>query len=305
MATFVGTNGNNSWTIIEPGSWSIDGLGGVDVVDFGIMFPQDFTITQGSAGQVFVDSVSAASGGMNATLNNIELLTFANRSRTIDLRTYFQPVVQEITGTAGADLITAGSSAQQRIDALAGIDTVALSGMRASWTLAPKTGGGFTAAQASTTPTNVELQRVERLQFADSKLALDVDLTNLLNPDTNRAGQVALLLAAVFGRESVANPSFAGIGLSLLDGGMSFEALTKLALDVRLGASHSSAQVVDLLYTNVIGVAPTPEINKSFADWIDSGSLTEAQLGVIAATHGINVSNVNLVGLASSGLPYI
>lgn len=303
MATIVGTNGNNSWTVIDPGTFNIDGLGGVDTVDFGIMWPEDFTITQGLMGQVFVDSVSAASGALHATLTNVELLLFGNRSRTIDLRTYFQPAVTELLGTSGADLLQAGSGAW-RIDAMGGIDTVALAGNRSDYQIAPKSGGGFTLTRGSP-QASIELQQVERLQFGDTKLALDFNLGNVFDPAGGRAGQVALILGAVFGRDSVNNPAFVGIGLTLLDGGMSFEALTQLAMDVRLGAGHTTAQMVDLLYTNVVGVTPSPEVNKSFADLVDGGSLTATQLGVIAAIHGANQANVNLVGLAATGLPFV
>ena len=54
------------------------------------------------------------------------------------------------------------------------------------------------------------LAGVERLQFADQQLALDLD---------GAAGQAARLLGAVFGPASVPNPGYVGIALSLLDGG--------------------------------------------------------------------------------------
>jgi hypothetical protein len=113
-----------------------------------------------------------------------------------------------------------------------------------------------------------------------------------------------MILGAVFGRDSVHNAFFVGIGLSLLDGGMSFEALTQLALDVRLGAGFTSGPLVDLLYTNLIGVPPAEQVKAEFQQLVDGGALTPVLLGVIAATHGINLANIDLAGLAATGLPY-
>ena len=77
MATFKGTPNDDTWTIIEPGRVTIDGLGGNDKVTFGIQPRSAFVITQALDGAVLVDSVSGASGGgLQATLYDIETLVF-------------------------------------------------------------------------------------------------------------------------------------------------------------------------------------------------------------------------------------
>jgi hypothetical protein len=67
--------------------------------------------------------------------------------------------------------------------------------------------------------------------------------------------------------------------------------------------SHS--QVVDLLYTNVVGQAPDAATRKTFTDLLDNGSFTVSGLGVLAAETELNKSNINLVGLAQTGLAYL
>lgn len=140
------------------------------------------------------------------------------------------------------------------------------------------------------------LRDIERISFSDVHLALDLDA---------HAGIVAKVLGAVFGQNAVSNKAYVGIGLSLLDGGMSFESLVTLALDVRLGGVSTSAQVVDLLYSNVAGTNPGPEARQHYTGLLDSGAHTMASLGVLAANTDINSANIDLVGLAKTGLAYL
>jgi len=98
---------------------------------------------------------------------------------------------------------------------------------------------------------NDNMNRIERLVFVDQIIALDLD---------GNAGTVAKVLGAVFGRDFVKNQYFVGIGIEYLDNrGYDYESLLGVAISERLGVNPSNKQVVDLLYTNVIGVAPTAE----------------------------------------------
>ncbi len=142
-----------------------------------------------------------------------------------------------------------------------------------------------------------QLQGVERLAFSDRTIALDLD---------GHAGTVAKVLGAVFGAASVRNLDFVGIGLHFMDdAGYSAESLMQLALQARLGSQASHAQVVDLLYTQVMQEPPTPDVRQGFVDWLDSGQETVASLGVMAAETAFNRANIDLVGLARTGLAYV
>ncbi len=122
---------------------------------------------------------------------------------------------------------------------------------------------------------------------------------------SGNAGTVAKILGAVFGPAEVANDVYAGIGLHYMDGGMTYESLMQLALDARLGAGASHPAVVDLLYTNVVGVPPADADRAYFVDLLDSRAFTVPGLGVYAADYFMNMDNINLVGLAEQGLEYV
>ncbi len=141
------------------------------------------------------------------------------------------------------------------------------------------------------------LHSIERIRFQDKALAFDL---------SGAAGQVAKTLGAVFGPTAVANQQYAGIGLHFVDAlHYSYTDLMQLAMDARLGANASHAQVVDLLYTNVVGTAPDAATRKVFTDLLDSGAYSVAGLGVMAADTPLNQANIHLVGLAQTGLAYL
>jgi hypothetical protein len=132
------------------------------------------------------------------------------------------------------------------------------------------------------------------------------------NPDHARAydidghaGVVAKILGAVFGKAAVGNAAYAGIGLALIDGGMGEDALFSLALDAALGGNRTHQSVVDLLYTNVVGFAPSAPVRDSFVSLIEGGSYTQVSLGWLAANHELNLANIDIVGLAQNGLEYL
>lgn len=399
MATFTGTPRNDTWTVVQAATFTLDGLDGVDTLSLGTSLRSAYTISRAPDGAVLVDSVSGASGpGLHATLYNLELLTFNSGRDTVDLRTFFgdvtaptlqavtpqddatgvavnaslvlsfseavtrgsgtvqvkdssgavvasydaatspnlvfagqtltidpstdfaagrsysvsipagavrdssgnayaglsgynfTTVAQALTGSAGPDTLTPGSGLTN-VDGGAGIDTVVLGQARAAWVLR-STESGFTLTGATTT---VALTQVERLQFPDQKLALDLG---------GHAGTVVKVLGAVFGAASVQNAAYVGIGLKLADEGMSAEALMQLALDARLGAGASHSAVVQLLYTNVVGVAPSASELASFVALLDTRTHTPATLGLLAAETSLNTAAIDLVGLSASGVVY-
>jgi hypothetical protein len=139
------------------------------------------------------------------------------------------------------------------------------------------------------------LAGIERVQFSDTSLALDLN---------GNAGIVAKILGAVFGAAAVSNNVYAGIGLSMVDSGMSHDSLMQLALDVKLGPAASHKAIVDLLYTNVVGAPPSQADEALFTSWLDSGAWTVPGLGLFAADTALNASNIDLVGLSATGLAY-
>lgn len=194
-----------------------------------------------------------------------------------------------LSSGAGNDLLIGGVG-DDFLDGGTGLDTGLYSDTRSVHTITKTSSGFIVSGGIYGTDT---LTEIERLQFSDLKVALDL---------AGNAGKTAKILGAVFGAASVANKEYAGIGLNLLDGGMNYEALTALAIGVT-GAT-TPQQVVNLLWKNVVGSAPTAEQAQPFIDMLNGG-MTIGQLGVFAADTDLNIANINLIGLAQSGLEFI
>ncbi len=137
------------------------------------------------------------------------------------------------------------------------------------------------------------LTSIERLKFSDKSIALDLD---------GNTGTTAKILGAVFGKESVSNKSYVGIGLNLLDTGWSYDNLAALALDA--AGAKTNDQIVSLLWTNVIGTKPTAADKQPFIALLENG-MTAGALAHLAADTSFNTININLVGLAQTGIEYI
>lgn len=187
----------------------------------------------------------------------------------------------QLTGNAGND----------SIDGSTGIDTAIYGNSLSEFILTKGTDSwAITKSDESDSLVNIE-----RLQFTDTNVALDLD---------GNAGKTAKLLGAILGAEGVSNKVYVGAGLYFLDGGMTYEELMQAALDVVLGANPSSSSVVDLIWTNIVG-PPTPADNlPQYSALIDNGTYTAAELAVAAADHSLNTTNIDLVGLSQTGLEY-
>lgn len=204
--------------------------------------------------------------------------------------TAIDPAHPALNGTLGNDVFNAGSG-DLAIDGLAGIDLVAFNGARAAYSVV--TGVGGVKVEAPNAGGTDQLSHIERLQFNDGSLALDID---------GHAGLVARILGAVFGPPSVGNQVYVGIGLALLDGGMAYEDLCALAM--RAAGKSSPDDVVTLLWTNVVGSPPTAEDKAPFVKMLDEGT-TVGALTALAANTNLNVEHVDLVGLAGTGLAFV
>jgi V8-like Glu-specific endopeptidase len=200
-----------------------------------------------------------------------------------------------MTGLAGDDRFVGGGG-NDSIDGGSGIDTAVYAGVRAAYRLS-LFGSSATLSDSASGRDGVDtLVAVERLAFGDVGLALDL---------SGNAGTVAKTIGAVFGAAAVANKAYVGIGLRLVDQGMSFNDLMQYAIDAGLGPRHTNQQLVTLLYTNVIGTAPPQSELAFYQGLLDSGQMTQGSLGVLAAETTINQTHIDLVGLASRGLEFL
>lgn len=201
----------------------------------------------------------------------------------------------DISATGAVPVALSTTPDNDEVDGGSGIDTVRYGGARTDYDVSASD-GGLTVTDRGGAEGADRLAGVERLQFADGHVAFDLD---------SHAGSVAKVLGAVFGKHEVANREYTGIGLRLMDGGMGYQDLMGLAVDHRLGSSATHSEVVTLLYTNVVGSAPSSSVLAGYVELLDSGQHGKSSLAVLAAETDLNAANIGLAGLAATGLPYL
>jgi hypothetical protein len=273
--------GNNTYTFNDASGTMTTNIvddGGVDTFDFSAL-PVGVAVNLTPGSYSSVGKIAAGAGAL------------ANLTTSLDA------IIENVIGSALADALQGnaagnaftGGAGDDTLNGAAGIDTAAYAGARSAYTVA------ITAQQVTVsggTDGADTLTNVERLQFSDTKLALDLG---------GHAGQVAKLLGACFGAAAVANKQYVGIGLSLLDTGTTYEQLAGLALGV-VGA-NTPETVVNLLWTNLFGSAPTAEQAAPYVAML-GGSISAGALTVMAADLELNTNQINLVGLAGTGLEF-
>ncbi len=213
------------------------------------------------------------------------------------------PVNHDFIGTTGADVLVGtigndtfhGSGGNDSIDGGAGTDVMVFSGPLANYKITAD-GSGLHFNDKTGTDGNTTLRNIERLTFSDVSIAIDIN---------GVAGTVAKTIGAVFGLAGLGNQTYIGQALKALDTGTSYEQLLVQGLTTALGANPTSAQIVDLMYTNVIGSPPPPGAKAYYMNLLDSGAFTVGKLALLAADSSYNIAHVNLVGLAQTGLDYI
>ena len=205
-------------------------------------------------------------------------------------------VIENVVGTPYDDLILCNSQnnvitymgGNDIVDGDAGIDVLRIWSDAKVANAQKDSSTGYWNIEATNNQTgSVELRNVERVVCNDVAVSLD-------SGDAESGGRTAKILGAIFGKEGLANLNFRGIGLHFFDQGMSYEALTLLALDARLGPGASKSEVANLLLSNVPGLV---------------GNLNEfpttTAMAMAAQESQLNKTMVDLVGLSIHGMPYI
>ncbi|MCB1986033.1 MAG: hypothetical protein H6936_01505 [Burkholderiales bacterium] len=249
--------------------------------------------TAGLKGYLLSGAVFSPEDGNGTTANDY-------MSVFTDFQTPFtanHSIAETIDGGTGKDILT-GHGGNDILNGNTSIDTAIYTGKSSEYALEKIADETWTVSHENNGADGTDtLIDIERIAFSDSLLALDLD---------GNAGNTAKLLGAVFGQETVSNKQFVGIGLRFLDNGTSYEALMQLAIDAALGTKASShTAVVNLLYKNIVGFAPSPATTTQFVGLLDSGTYTVAEFGVLAAETTLNQENIDLVGLSQTGLEFL
>ena len=207
-----------------------------------------------------------------------------------------------LTGTSGDDFILAaggndtlnGLEGNDTLNGGLGTDTAVYSSNRANYTVL----GTSLGMTVSGTEGNDTLTGIERFQFADQKIAIDLN-------DGQAASNTVRLIDAAFDAPTIqAHPDYVGIGLGLFDSGQSMLQVSQLVIGV-LGNLDNDT-FVDTVYQNVIGNAPSAEDHNLYAGLLtgSGGTLSQAQLLEIAANSEVNATNIDLFGLQQTGVEF-
>jgi hypothetical protein len=152
------------------------------------------------------------------------------------------------------------------------------------------------------------LMNIERIHFADTSVALDIE---------GNAGIVAKTLALTFGAGMLKDKAIAGIALYYMDElSYDFSRLMELGLAIRLGAAPSQSAFIDLLYKGLYGKTPSQAEAQVVSNLLKG--MSQTQLAVMSVQYdkpylmnaALNIDlesqiNLELVGVAQTGLEYV
>jgi Ca2+-binding RTX toxin-like protein len=270
-------------TIYPGGGWDVvDGGAGFDTVVI-IGRSTDFKIVFDS-GVTYIDAMSGASAMTErAQLTNVEQVEFVTDRKTVSL------VVNDILkGQPGTDFFDGGL----------GLDTVVYSGPQERYTI-NKSGNRYVVSEPTGSDDTDYLSNIERLQFSNGKVALDVENGN--------AGEAAKLIGALLGPTYVKDKALAGIVINLLDQKYSSDTIANLGLAtpmfLSMAGSSSHTDFVKQVFTNVVGRAPTPSESSTYVNMLEAGT-SQSALALMAAHTDLNAARINLVGLIQHGLDF-
>ena len=276
--------GTSDDDIIYPGGgWDVvEGGAGIDTVvivgrssQFKLVFENGVT---------YIDALSGASAMTErAQLINVELVQFLDKTVNLVVNDSFQ-------GQPGTDFIDGGL----------GIDTVVYSGPVEQYTV-NKSGNRYIVSEPTGSDDTDYLTSIERLQFKNAKLALDIA--------NSPVADGAKLIGALLGPSFVKDKALAGIVIGLMDQNYSpeFVATLGLATPMFLGMAGSGSHVdfVKQVFTNVVGRPPLPQELSQYVGMLENGAATQASLAVMAANTDLNAARIDLVGLVQHGWEFV
>jgi len=229
------------------------------------------------------------------------------------------PSFQTLNGTAGDDLLN-GSTGSDLISGFEGNDTFIGGGgtdtfvgglgidmalyavQRDQFQLMKTAPGHWTLQDLRGGEGDDQLVDVERLQFADTKVALDLG--------ANEHATHTLEIIGVLAPTLLHSPGTVGLILGLVDKGMSIQAVLQLAVDIglvnSLAGSGSNAAVASMAYHNATGNNANAAVTDLLTSYMDgrTANLSQADFLTVIAQMEINQSHIGILGLQQTGIEY-
>lgn len=215
-------------------------------------------------------------------------------------------VIERAVGTAFDDVMLGNAAdnvfwpgnGNDRVDGEGGFNTAIYGAARVTQRVYRlDDGSGWVVEDANASTGSDTLVNIQRVYFGDGRVALDVD---------GKAGDAARIAATVFGKNGLANPSYAGMVLQQLDAGASVSAVyvntVASAQFAQLAGGTSHMAFVKQMFRNLVGVEATDAMAQPFVDqFLASGAFTQGAFAQAVSS----IAPVDLAGLAKTGLDYM
>ena len=220
----------------------------------------------------------------------------------------FGTVIENVIGTEYADKLFGNdedniitlNGGDDYVDGGSGIDRIIVELAKSNFKLSASEDGKTLEFNLDTRSNpffynKVELINVERVSLTDANLAIDID---------SHAGITAKILGAFLGASGIERTDLVGFGLDLLDSGTTYEGFLQAALDAVFGQNPSGATLVNHFYGTLTGQSAPQSLIDQYGSLIDNGSLSPVSLAMQVAENELNLQNIDLVGLATTGIEY-
>jgi serralysin len=263
-----------------------------------------------------IDTLNCSGYSQNQSINLNEG-SFSNiGGGTANISTALNVTIENAIGGSGNDQILgnlannllSGGKGNDTIDGGSGIDTAIYSGVASSYTITVASGAATITDKTSNRDGIDSLKNIERLQFSDKNIALDLAATQ-------SAGQTALLIGAVLPGKlvyDVSKQALLGSVIGLFDQNFTLSQLSGAILrlpiwDVLTGkAAPTNADIASYLVNNVYGGTQTAAItNAAIAAMNAETPATQGNYLASLAASDANQTHINLVGVQTTGLVYL
>lgn len=202
-----------------------------------------------------------------------------------------------LLGSAQDDRLSAVANGQ-RIDGREGLDTFVYEGERGDYVIERQADGSYTV-QARQGGTLDHLWNVERIEFADARVALD------LVP--GRAGDALKLLQALGGDAALENADWVAQAVRQVDA-LGLAGAAQAVVDAGVAAHFAGGASLEALLAqvavHVIGAALSADELQWHLDFAEARGMDAADVLAFAAELPITAQRVDLVGLAQQGVAY-
>jgi len=293
--TLVGGSGNELFAG-QAGNDSIVGGAGRDTLDY-LDSPARVIVNMLGSGFIGVGGNTVVAGtaldGWGPAAGNTDIIIGMENVLGSDFNDF-------IFGSTNVANVLEGGAGNDTLDGGVGTDTAVYSGARAGYTVPGAVSGTVSGPDGTDT-----LSNIERFQFSDKGLAFDLGLNTA-------GGNTVRIIGAAFDAPTIqAHPDYVGIGLDLFDAGMSMQQVCALALGtslyLSLAGSARNVDFVNTVYQNVVDAPPSQGERDFYVGLLvgSGGTMTQAELLVLAANADVNAVNINLVGLQQSGAEFI